>query len=233
MMMYHTVHHHGIEPEYRSDGVGHISWDVNGTYTYQWRPAQAGTFFYHCHTNTVLHAEMGMYGGIIVDPPEGPGTVFHNGPTYDVEAIWAVDEIDSSWHTLDWTAGTCGGDVGLNDLNPDYFVITGVDGAQSALTDPAVAVNMSRGQRLLVRYICAGYMPQTIHFGGLTAEVVASDGRPLPNPINVTQLDAVAAERYDCIITPSQSGTYTVEIDIKHWITGEVLGTARTRINVS
>ena len=233
MMMYHTIHHHGIEPEYRSDGVGHISWDVNGTYTYQWRPAQAGTFFYHCHTNTVLHAEMGMYGLIIVDPPEGPGTAFHNGPTYDVEAFWVVDDIDSSWHTLAWTAGTCGGDVGLNDLNPDYFVITGVDGAQSALTDPRVAVTMQRGQKLLVRYLCAGYMPQTIRFGGLTAQVVASDGRPLPRAINVTQLDAVAAERYDCIIQPGSRGVYTVEIEIKDWITGRVLGTARTRITVT
>ena len=70
--------------------------------------------------------------------------------------------------------------MGLNDLNPDYFVITGVDGAQSALTAPGVAVDMERGQRLLVRYICAGYMPQRIRFGGLTASVVASDGRPLP-----------------------------------------------------
>jgi FtsP/CotA-like multicopper oxidase with cupredoxin domain len=233
MMMYHTIHHHGIEPEYRSDGVGHISWDVNGTYTYQWRPAQAGTYFYHCHTNTVLHAEMGMYGALIVDPPQGPGRVFEGGPSYDVEAIWAVDEIDSSWHTLDWFAGTCGGDVGLNDLNPDYFVITGVDGAQSALTAPGVAVNMSRGQRLLVRYICAGYMPQRIRFGGLTASVVASDGRPLPQAINVTSLDAVSAERYDCIITPTRSGTYTVTIDIKDWISGQTLGTARTRINVA
>jgi FtsP/CotA-like multicopper oxidase with cupredoxin domain len=232
MMMYHTIHHHGIEPEYRSDGVGHISWDVNGTYTYQWRPAQAGTYFYHCHTNTVLHAEMGMYGAIIVDPPGGPGTAFQGGPSYDVEAVWAVDEIDSSWHTLPWTAGTCGGDVGLNDLNPDYFVITGVDGAQSALTDPAVAVTMNRGQRLLVRYICAGYLPQQIRFGGLTAQVVASDGRPLPNPVSVSHIDAVSAERYDCIIQPGSRGTYTVEIDIKHWVTGQVLGTARTRITV-
>lgn len=232
MMMYHTIHHHGIEPEYRSDGVGHISWDVNGNYTYQWRPMHAGTYFYHCHTNTVLHAEMGMYGALIVDPPGGPGTAFQGGPSYDLEAIWAVDEIDSSWHNLDWAAGTCGGDVGLNDLNPDYFVISGVDGAQSALTNPAVAVTMNRGQRLLVRYICAGYLPQRIRFGGLTAQVVASDGRPLPRAFSATQLDAVSAERYDCIIQPSSRGTYTVTIDIRHWVTGAVLGTARTRITV-
>ena len=233
MMMYHTIHHHGIEPEYRSDGVGHLSGDVNGGYTYQWRPAHAGTYFYHCHTNTVLHAEMGMYGALIVDPPEGPGTAFENGPTYDVEAIWAVDEIDSSWHTLDWTAGTCGGNVGLHDLNPDYFIITGVDGAQSALTAPGIAVNMSRGQRLLVRYICAGYLPQEIRFGGLDVEIIASDGRPLPNPVTVDKINAVSAERYDVIIEPTSRGTYTVEIDVKDWITGNVLGTARTRITVN
>jgi len=233
MMMLHTIHHHGIEPSQENDGVGHMSFDVNGSYTYQWRPQHAGTYFYHCHTNTVLHAEMGMYGALIVDPPSGPGRAFNGGPSYDHEVVWAVDEIDSSWHNLNWDAGTCGGDVGLNDLNPDYFIISGVDGARSALTDPGVAVTMNRGDRLLVRYICAGYLPQRVDFGGLTAEVVASDGRPLPNSINVTELDAVSAERYDCIIQSSQRGTYTVEIDIKDWVTGEVLGTARTRITVN
>ena len=232
-MWLHTVHHHGIEPSTENDGVGHYSYDVDGTYTYQWKASHAGTYFYHCHTNTVLHAEMGMYGGLIIDPPEGPGTLFAGGPKYDVEAIWACDEIDSSWHNLRWDAGTCGEDVGLNDLNPDYFIISGVDGAQSALTDTRVAVNMNVGQSLLVRYINAGYYPQRINFGGLTATVYMSDGRPLPRPIQVTSLESVAAERYDCIFTPEEAGVYEVTVDFLDWETEEVLGTARTRITVS
>jgi FtsP/CotA-like multicopper oxidase with cupredoxin domain len=234
MMWMHTVHHHGIEPAHTSDGVGHITWDVaNGTYTYQWRPAHAGTYFYHCHTNTVLHAEMGMYGALIVDPPEGPGTLFSGGPTYDVEAFWVVDEIDSSWHTLAWDAGTCGGDVGLNDLNPDYFVITGVDGSGNSAMDLApISATVQRGQKLLARYICAGYHPQRIRFGGLSGKIYASDGRPLPNPVSVTEIRACSAERYDIIFEPTSTGEYIIETDIIHWVTGAVLGTTRTNIIV-
>jgi FtsP/CotA-like multicopper oxidase with cupredoxin domain len=238
MMWMHTIHHHGIEPSQENDGVGHLSWDVTGgTYTYQWRPMHAGTYFYHCHTNTPLHAEMGMYGGLIVDPapnpndPPGTKRAFANGPIYDVEAIWAADEIDPAWHNLQWSAGTCGGDVGLNNLNPRYFIITGVDGASSALT--AMAANMQVGQTLLVRYICAGFHPQKIDFGGLTAEVVASDGRPLPTPWYTQAIEAHSAERYDCIFRPTTTGSWTVTVTFYHWLTGAVLGTARTRINVT
>jgi len=229
----HTVHHHGIEPSMESDGVGHLTWDVNGSYTYQWRPSHAGTYFYHCHTNTVLHAEMGMYGALIVDPPEGQGTLFSGGPQYDEEVVWAVDEIDSSWHTLGWTAGTCGGDVGLNELNPDYFVITGIDGSgNSAMNAAGVAATVQRGDKLLARYICAGYHPQRMRFGGLTGKIYASDGRPLPNPVSVTEIRAASAERYDIIFEPTSRGTYVIETDIIHWVTGQVLGTTRTSVRV-
>ncbi len=238
-MCLHTIHHHGIEPAWQNDGVGHISWDVDGTYTYQWKAHQAGTYFYHCHVNTVLHAEMGMYGALIVDPqpnpndPPGTKRVFANGPAYDLEAIWVLDDIDSNWHTLPWYAGTCGGDVGLNNFQPDYFIITGVDGAKSALTAPGVAVTMSVGQTLLVRYVNAGYFPQHADFGGLEVNVVASDGRPLPSAMQVTSMDTTSAERYDCLINPSKTGTYTVVFTFKHWITGVEVGTARTTITVT
>ncbi|MCW9046644.1 MAG: multicopper oxidase domain-containing protein [Gammaproteobacteria bacterium] len=228
----HTIHHHGIEPSTENDGVGHYSFDVNGTYTYQWKASHAGTYFYHCHTNTVLHAEMGMYGALIIDPPEGPGTLFSGGPTYDKEVIWACDEIDSSWHNKNWRAGTCGGDEGFNSLNPDYFIITGVDGAQSALTAASIAPTVNVGDSLLIRYICAGYLPQRITFGGLNATIHMSDGRALPQTVQATTIKASSAERYDLIIVPDQSGVYEVTVEFLHWVTGAVVGTARTRITV-
>jgi len=235
MMWAHTVHHHGIEPGWESDGVGHISWDIQGgSYTYQWRPMFPGTYFYHCHTNTVLHAEMGMYGALIIDPPEGPGTLLSGGPTYDVEAFWVVDEIDSRWHNLSWDAGTCGQDVGLNVLNPDYFVITGVDGTgTSAMDAPPISATVQVGQKLLARYVCAGYHPQRIRFGGLTGTVYVSDGRPLPKPVQVTELRAHSAERYDIIFEPTTPGEFIIEADVIHWITGDVLGTVKTKVTVT
>lgn len=233
-MWAHTIHHHGIEPGWESDGVGHISWDVRGgTYTYQWRPTHPGTYLYHCHTNTVLHVEMGMYGMLIVDPPEGPGTLLSGGPTYDVEAFWVVDEIDSDWHKLSWGAGTCGEDVGLNVLDPDYFVITGVDGTgTSAMDAPPISARVQVGQKLLARYICAGYHPQRIRFGGLTGTLYISDGRPLPNPVQVTELRAHSGERYDIIFEPTIPGEYIIEAYVIHWITGAVLGTVHTNVTV-
>jgi FtsP/CotA-like multicopper oxidase with cupredoxin domain len=119
----HTIHWHGIEPTPMNDGVGHTSFEVAGHFFYQFQARDAGTYFYHCHKNTVLHFEMGLYGALIVDPPDpakpdvpavwpigGPGFAARFNPQaikptdhaihYDVEAIFVPDSIDSRWHTL-------------------------------------------------------------------------------------------------------------------------------------
>lgn len=107
----HTIHHHGIEPTAMNDGVGHLTFEIDDEYTYQWQAAEAGTYFYHCHRNTVLHFEMGMYGMLIVDP-DVTGAPFVDGGAgrcyvgndledYAAEAIWVADDFDLRWHGID------------------------------------------------------------------------------------------------------------------------------------
>ena len=200
----HTIHHHGIEPTNYNDGVGHTSFEVNGNYKYQFRASMAGTYFYHCHKNTVLHFEMGMYGFLIVDPPVDGAPFTDGGPgfvrrvdeivPYDVEALWVADEFDTRWHEfINHKAGikcpfynvksdgtpTGADDPRMNEFNPDIFLISGVPSDGSVIRDPRVAVRANAGETILVRLLNAGYTVQEYTFDGLDAEVIEVDGRPL------------------------------------------------------
>lgn len=202
----HTIHWHGIEPSPLNDGVGHTSFEITSEFVYQYQPNAAGTYFYHCHKNTVLHFEMGLYGLLIVDPPEGPGFARANVPgfpgfdparflvPYDVEAIWVPDEMDSLWHELNHDAfmqkcdeddpldpETFTKDGFLNDFRPDVFLITGVVSDGSPIFDPRVKVTARAGQTILIRLLCAGYAIQEYTLG-LDATITAFDGRSLGVP---------------------------------------------------
>lgn len=199
----HTIHWHGIEPTPMNDGVGHTSFEVKGSYTYQWCAHQAGTYLYHCHKNTVLHFEMGMYGVLIVDPAttppagikeknpkylydpfdpadpnEAPGIVV--GAPYATEAIWAYDDVDPVWHVLgelDHNAGMCGQDVGLDSFNPKYFLCSGAHNGVTT-TDSRTLTKAKVGTNVLVRLANASYSRLRVSLP-VDCFIVEVDGRPL------------------------------------------------------
>src|SRR3712207_836686 len=129
----HTIHWHGIEPDPLNDGVGHTSFEITGEYTYQWRahPANTGTYFYHCHVNTALHVQMGMFGGLVIYPTGTKASdewkrPFEDAPpewSFNKEVLWPAYGADPRWHELKHHAGVCGEDVGLNRFDPQYFML--------------------------------------------------------------------------------------------------------------
>ena len=210
----HTIHWHGIEPDPRNDGVGHTSFEVSGEYTYQWRPdaaepgnpnrGSAGTYFYHCHVNTPLHVQYGMFGAVIVDPPVNPaaptppGTRGHSlqGPLYDIatETLIAPYSIDPRWHELNHAAGLSGEDAGLNRFEPKHFFLLGGAIASRPRGDRVWAISQMRANVVrtgkyptLVRMVNVDYFPTLTRITDAAgrpakiAELIAHDGRPFWN----------------------------------------------------
>jgi hypothetical protein len=207
----HTIHHHGMEPDPRNDGVGHTSFEVSGSYTYQWKPDRGepgdpnqgagGSYFYHCHVNTVLHVQMGMAGPMIIDPvvhpdfpvPTGARRSFVDGPLYDVatEALLAPYAVDPRWHTFSHAAGLSGEDVGLNRFDPRFFYVVGgllngprATGDVAAPTQLRVNTLASGRPPTLLRMLNLNYFPCRARFTDGSGkpvemgEMIAHDGRP-------------------------------------------------------
>jgi FtsP/CotA-like multicopper oxidase with cupredoxin domain len=250
--MPHSIHFHGLDVDQANDGVpstsGYVArrggggminvgrvrgyTNLGSPFTYVFTAPHAGTYAYHCHVDTVLHFEMGMYGTVIIRPPDGSSDIaWTDGPSFDKEYIWHLHTFDSSWHS---GMGGMGGMVsgpGTVRHHPDYFMINGRDGA-GTLTDPATAIEAGPGQKVLIRLNNVGYQPALVQLGGLEFDVIASDGRPLAQTLTTSSLMISPGERYDILLTMPLSGSWTAMVDYYH-IRGDgtLLGTAVTSIN--
>ena len=246
-MMPHTIHFHGLDVDQRNDGVpstsgyvahGHGGGGPGGSsfgrvegydnlgsrFTYRFVAPHAGTYAYHCHVDTVLHFEMGMYGTVIIRPPDGdPRVAWNGGPAFDREYIWHLHTFDSSWH--DETVSSSR----TVRHRPDYFMINGKDGADT-LIDPATAISGAPGERILIRANNMGYQPALVDLGGLSFNVIASDGRPLPSMITTNQQIVAPGERYDLLLRLPSEGLWTARAEYLDIRLSRTLGQADTSI---
>lgn len=146
----HTIHWHGIEPTPMNDGVGHCSTEI-GDYTYQFQPNFMGTYFYHCHRNTVQHFEFGLYGALLIEPPDAfsnfatagryprrtaanlanfpqfPG--FNNNPlaSMDPHAMTVPYDVEALWVLDDRSSEWSDNMKGAKDTFPAHGTVPGVN----------------------------------------------------------------------------------------------------------
>lgn len=227
----HTIHLHGLDADQANDGEPDTSPAVQSgqSFTYVVPPSRyksAGSYWYHCHVNATWHVESGLYGALIIDPADGSKTAWDGGPAYDVERVWVLHTYDQAWHVYMRPPNLA------KSYAPDLFMINGKQTAQAS-TAGDVAATVAAGQALLVRLINPMYLTARVSFGGLSFDVIASDGRPYRQTETLSTIDVDAAQRYDVMLKPTVPGTYTAKVDYLDWYTRAVLGSVTTPITVT
>jgi manganese oxidase len=204
-----SVHWHGLVLPNQMDGVSDVTQQPiapGGSYTYEFTVQQAGTFFYHSHTDPDRQQALGMYGALIIDPKDPAVT-----PAYDKELTVQLQE---------WTVkeGYTFPSMPMEGLMPNFFTINGK-------AYPATeTVKMRVAERLLVRFIgSSNSFIHPMHIHGGPFRIVATDGNPVPAAAQVDKdtVNVAPGERYDVVWTARQPGKWLLHCHINHHITND------------
>ncbi|MFC4453906.1 multicopper oxidase family protein [Deinococcus sonorensis] len=183
----HALHLHGITSlAQEMDGVPHTSHELlpGQSFTYSFVATEAGTFAYHCHFQTNVHLDMGMYGALIVEDPEHPHP-------WTQEHTLILDEWDSHH------------DPAKLPYVPHYDEFL-VNGHSFPLIPP---LQIPPGRTDLVRFVNMGAEPHSLHLHGTSFLVIAKDGHDLPAPYVADTLPILPGERYD-VLVKGRDGTF-------------------------
>jgi plastocyanin len=176
----HSIHTHGMNSvSTKMDGVPHLSHMVmpGQSFTYQFVANEAGTFGYHCHVQTNVHLQMGMFGALIVEDPE------------EQELI----DRDYTLVLSEWETGRNPNDA-EHVPEYDHFLI---NGKGYPLISP---IEIKQDEIARIRIINFGAQVHSLHLHGSTFTVIHKDGHQLPVPYRADTLLLGAGERYDVLL---------------------------------
>ncbi|MFC4454242.1 multicopper oxidase domain-containing protein [Deinococcus sonorensis] len=173
----HTLHLHGIDRlSQEMDGLNEVL--PGQETTYEFVATEAGTFGYHCHFQTYLHADMGMYGAIIVEPRDPAARVWKG------EHAMILDEWDSRQDPK----------AAVHKSEPNYFLVNG----KSFPLIPDITI--PDGQTDLIRIADFGEEVHSLHMHGNSFLIIARNGFPLPEPLQEDTLLIAPGERVDILV---------------------------------
>ena len=190
------------------DGPAEITQDPipPGGRFYEFTVQQAGTFFYHSHTDVDRQQTLGLYGALIVAPKDAAHAV-----TADQELVVQLQE----WNERE---GYTYPAMPMEGVMPNFFTING------KAYPSTETVHLKVGQHLLVRFIgsqSAFIHPMHIHGGPFT--VVATDGVTLPESARYEKdtVNVGPGERYDVIWPAREPGKWLLHCHINHHTTND------------
>lgn len=226
--MDHTIHLHGLDVDQANDGVATTSMAIGPfqNFTYQFIAPEAGTYHYHCHIDTVVHYHRGMAGAIIVRPPGGETDLaWVGGPRFDEEVLWHLSTYDLAWESEQTSSSVTA------RHRPNVFMLNGRVEAD-AMTCPYTRLRVRVGDVGYLRVLNQAYQFARFSLGGLPFQIVATDGRPMPQPITTDSWEIGTGERYDILFSANAPMSKLATVEYLDDYSRKVLGTVSTRLDI-
>ncbi|MBU0656983.1 MAG: copper resistance system multicopper oxidase [Gammaproteobacteria bacterium] len=234
-----SLHWHGLILPSNMDGVPGLSFagiKPGGTYTYHFKAAQSGTYWYHSHSG--FQEQTGMYGAIVIEPRNADPVrydreyvvLFSDWSDERPEQIFAkLKKLSHYYNTRERTLGDFSAEVsrkGLgqamqdrkmwNEMRMSDRDLSDVTGwtytflANGKTPNEGWEGMFRPGERVRLRLINGSAMTFfDVRIPGLKMEVVAADGQNIRPVRGIDEIRMGVAETYDVIVQP-QAGAYTV-----------------------
>lgn len=183
-----TIHWHGVRVPNNMDGVPHATQppvQPGGSFTYEFTPKDAGTFWFHPHVRSSEQVERGLYGLLIVEDV--------NPPAYSRDVAWIVD---------DWLL-TPEKQIFPQFNTPHDLMHDGRWGNVITVNGRAdTSLTVAMGERFRLRLLNASngriYAPE---LPGLDAKIIAVDGLYTAAPIPLERFELAPGNRLDLDVT--------------------------------
>ncbi|OYQ00889.1 copper oxidase [Pseudomonas mandelii] len=233
-----SIHWHGILLPANMDGVPGLSFhgiEPNGTYVYQFKVKQNGTYWYHSHSG--FQEQVGVYGPLVIDAKE-PEPFEYDREYVVMLTDWTDEDPASMMKTLKkqsdyynthkrtvsdfihdvadkgWSATVADRKMWAEmKMNPTD--IADVSGATYTYLMNGHAPNSNwtgtfkPGEKLRLRFINGSAMSYfDVRIPGLKMTVVAADGQYV-KPVSVDEFRIAVAETFDVIVEPTEAA-YTL-----------------------
>jgi CopA family copper-resistance protein len=235
-----SIHWHGILLPYQMDGVPGISFPgikPGETFTYRFKVAQTGTYWYHSHS--LMQEQTGMYGAIVIAPAHGRERfaadreyVVQLSDWTDEDPMRVLAKLKAFSHYYNFNQPTVVdffrdvAEVGLaaalekrkmwNEMRMNPTDLADVSGYTYTYLMNGVppagnwTALFERGERVRLRFINSAAMTFfDVRIPGLKMTVVQADGQDV-EPVTVDEFRIGVAETYDVIVEPKDDRAYTI-----------------------
>jgi FtsP/CotA-like multicopper oxidase with cupredoxin domain len=199
-----TVHWHGLRLDNRFDGVPGLTQapvESGGTFTYEVRFPDAGIYWYHPHVREDVQQDLGLYGNMLVDPPDAG----YYGPVHREEVLILDDLLVDARGLMPF-----GAEGPNHTLMGRFGNVMLVNGA------PDYRLSVKKGE--VVRFFLtnvANARTFNVVFGGAPVKIVASDVSKFEREEWVGSVPIAPAERYVVEVRFDAPGTVAVTNSIQ------------------